>query len=141
MLNATNIAKIDAFIDSLILSPYKSFYADLVAKNTEIDTKVVFRYLLSLTHQGKLILKWEVLCPNDGCFNKIKQFDRLEDVLNKNIYCPDCNEEIVATEENIIPVFEFNKDYRNERKKYLLNLKKKTKYKDLEKNKIQAYCV
>lgn len=131
MSKAINAAKIDAFLDKLILSPYKSFYADLVAKNVGIETIIVFKYLCSLTHQGKLILKWEVLCPNDGCFNKIKQFDKVEDILNKIIYCPDCGEDIIATEENIIPVFKFDTEYRDERRKYLLSLKKKIIYKTL----------
>lgn len=117
--------KIDSVIDDLVLSRTNRFYPTYIVKCTGIPFEDVYKYLITLVEAGKLNLKWEIICDSPGCCHTLDRLDSFDDVLGKVLPCYMCGEDIEITEENILPVFEIAKDYKNDRKEYFGRLKKK----------------
>lgn len=120
------VAKIDNIIDQLAMSRMASFYPHYIAQKIGTSDQEIFQYLRELVLNNKLEMKWEVVCSTSGCMHSLGYYDDYKDVLGKQLICSVCGKEVDVTEDNIFPVFSFVKEYRNERKKYLLGgIKKK----------------
>lgn len=125
MISTKLMVKIDDCLNQLILSRVIYFYPDLVAKYTGGNIIDVYDYLKSLTYYNKLQLKWEVICTTPRCSYKLGKYDNVQDILGKYVNCPICGEDILVTEDNLIPVFSFDETYRKEQKELLVNQRKK----------------
>ena len=87
-------------------------------------------YGIALVENGKVVnytghsydFKTKERLFYDGGLGK---YDNLDDILGKEINCPICGEDILVTEDNLIPVFSFDENYRNEQKNLLTNKPKK----------------
>lgn len=114
--------KIRDFIKNVALGPVKGFYPSAAARYANISTDKAFNYLLRAVDQGALKLKWELRCPQFGCYKMIK-LSSSNEVGNNYVCCPFCGLEFEPKITDFFPRFEINVAY----KKYELNkIKKKT---------------
>jgi hypothetical protein len=102
---------VDHWVEGRANSLIKSFYPTIVARETELSLELVYQRLCELAKDEKLVLKWEVRCPE--CHFTI---DILDNFPLKNegetIEC-DRDGEIELSFDIIYPVFQFSPEYRN----------------------------
>ncbi|EPY7701423.1 hypothetical protein [Bacillus paranthracis] len=106
-----SVWEIDNWIDRKAKSFIKSFYPTVVARETELPLPIVFERLLSHAKDEKLILKWEVRCPD--CFYTVTILDEFPMSIPPTIFCHHCQDEVEFTFENIFPMFEIDPEYKN----------------------------
>lgn len=104
--------KIDEVIEQMALSRVQRFYPTIIHKITDVPLTKTFEYLLDLVQDNRLLMKWEIRCPNFDCLTAITRIDKLEDYISKPIECKSCENEILVSENIIFPVFEFNPVYK-----------------------------
>jgi len=108
-----SIWDIDDWVEEIASMDVKKFYPTAVAKDTGLPLQVVFEHLLSLTNSGKIILLWEIRCPNYECVRNIITTDNPSLYIGKIIDCRICGEEIEVTQNIIFPVFKVAPDYKD----------------------------
>ncbi|MED3897396.1 hypothetical protein P4797_20700 [Priestia aryabhattai] len=104
--------KIDEFIKKLAVSPVKRFYPTAVTNYTGVNLKEAFDYLVELERHGILHLYWEAKCPNYGCSRVLGTFEDFNAApLGKTMNCV-CGHEFELQLDDIFPIFEIDKEYR-----------------------------
>lgn len=102
---------VDEWVEGRVNTAIKSFYPTIVAKDTELPLRFVFERLLEMSEDEKLVLKWEVRCPE--CHETIDYCDVFPIIQDgTTIFCERDQEDFELEIENIYPVFEFSPDYR-----------------------------
>ncbi|HDR4903685.1 hypothetical protein ACPCKQ_04705 [Bacillus bombysepticus] len=108
--------QVNKFVETLAISPVKSFYPTSVAKYDDtLSMELIFEHLLSLCESGELELLWEVKCPgyeSPMCFRRIKLVTDYSEIIDKELLCDICGEYVKVEKSNIFPVFQINKEYR-----------------------------
>lgn len=107
-----DIWDVDDWVDGMASLPVKRFYPTAVAQDTALPLKVAFDRLLQLVKDQKLLLLWEVRCPNYECIRTINVVRDPYQVIGETINCNICGEEIEITPDLVFPVFELNPDYK-----------------------------
>lgn len=109
---------VDLWVDEAATKPIKYFNPTIVAKETGLELPVTFERLLELVRDGKLLLQWEVRCPD--CFRAII---RDYDIEQSSVECFECGE-IEITPDIIFPLFSLEPGYRDiiKKKRILLPL-------------------
>lgn len=106
-----NLWEIDSWVERKALSLIKSFYPTVVSRETDLPLPIVFERLLELVKDKRLILKWEIRCPN--CFFSYEYMDELPIINGQAIECPHCGEEFELTTDVVFPVFEITPGYKS----------------------------
>ncbi|MDU6337425.1 MAG: hypothetical protein E6594_16775 [Clostridium sporogenes] len=111
-----NSAKIEDYVEEISKkSRINSFYPQTVSRKLAIPIDIVLIELSKLSEEGKIDLKYQIRCLDD--LNTIQVVDAYEDILDKEICCNICGENIKVTYSNIYPVFYVNKEYKEYLKK------------------------
>lgn len=101
---------VNDWIEEIASMPVKRFYPTAVAKDTSLPLNEVFEYLLEAVKDGRLILFWEVRCPNLECVRSITfSPNKIE---SGDVRCVICGEEIEITPDIVYPVFEVAPEYK-----------------------------
>lgn len=103
---------VDDWVDGMASLPVKRFYPTAVAKDTALPLKDAFDRLLQLVIDQKLLLFWEVRCPNYECSRTINVVQDPNEVIGETIHCGICGEEIEITTGLVFPIFELSPDYK-----------------------------
>lgn len=106
--------KIDCVIEEIAYSRVVRFYPTVVSKATGLSLNSVFEYLLELTIDGRLEIKWEIRCHHYDCNCLIKRVENIDEYFGKYIECPDCEREIYVNENLVFPVFLVTDSYRGD---------------------------
>lgn len=108
---------IDDWVEQAACLPIKSFYPTQVAKDTELPIDIVFDRLLALVRDEKLLLFWEVRCPNYECFRNVTSTEDPDELLNHESTCRICGEEFCITKDSIFPAFSVTETFKSRGKK------------------------
>lgn len=104
---------IEEVVDQIAFSRVRRFYPTYIHKITGIPLNEVFNYLLILVEDDRLILKWEIRCPELECNSIMIRTEKIEDYLHQAIECNNCEEEVIVRGSIVFPVFEINDYYRS----------------------------
>lgn len=111
-----NSVKIEDYVEEIARkSRVKAFYPQTVSRKLNIPIDIVLIELSKLTDNGKLELKYEIKCLDD--LNTIKTISEYNELIDKEIFCEICSENIKITYSNIYPIFYICEDYREYLKK------------------------
>ncbi|CAM3463673.1 hypothetical protein EDM52_18545 [Brevibacillus invocatus] len=100
---------VDNWVQRKALGLTKRFYPTSLMQDLELPLGVIFERLLELTKDGKIVLKWEIRCPNHYCVRTLDTFDT---VPSQKEYTCDCGQEVEVSPEVIFPIFEITDDLR-----------------------------
>ena len=111
-----NSAKIEDYVEEIARKPkIKSFYPQTVSRKLNIPMDIVLIELSKLSEAGRIDLKYQIRCLDD--LNTIYVVEQYTDILDKEVFCNICGENIKVTYSNIYPVFFVNEEYREYIKK------------------------
>lgn len=88
----------------------EAFCPDAVARDTRLSVRDVFERLLFLVSDGRLVLQWEVHCPNCGKVMRERGLDRLH---CEETRCPGCRNTINVSADIIYPLFSVSPEYKD----------------------------
>ncbi|MEH7046826.1 hypothetical protein V7055_25940 [Bacillus thuringiensis] len=114
---------IDKWVERKVNSFIKYFYPTIVAKETELPLNEVFERLLFLVKDKKLILNWEIRCPD--CNYTITTLDEFPTSIPSEIFCEFCQEDVELSLDYIFPVFKIDPKYKKHVKECTKVSKKK----------------
>ncbi len=97
---------VDLWVEEAAGYPIIRFNPTTVSRDTGLDLSLVFERLLELVRDGKLVLEWEIRCPN--CFRILL---RDSNINHTTVECDECGEIEVITD-IIFPILSFNAGYR-----------------------------
>lgn len=106
----------------------KSFTADYISKQLNINWADVTRYLYELTQDDSILkLKYRFICPECGYVEDYNSFSDMpeEDILD----CPRCDKTIYELRLNVYTLYYFDEDYKEKRIK-AYKKQKPSPYKD-----------
>ncbi|ACO27383.1 hypothetical protein MRY88_09245 [Bacillus cereus] len=101
---------VDNWVDRKVNSFIKSFYPTAIARELDLPLNVVFERLLQLVKDRKLILNWEIRCPE--CHFTITTLDEFPISLPSTIFCTHCQDDVELSLDYIFPVFSINPEYK-----------------------------
>lgn len=111
-----NSAKVEDYVKEIARkSRIKSFYPQTVSRKLNIPMDIVLIELSKLSEDGRIDLKYQIRCLDD--LNTIDVVDQYENLLDKEVSCNICGENLVVTYSNIYPVFYINEEYKEYVKK------------------------
>ncbi|WP_267414018.1 hypothetical protein [Bacillus sp. GC_Bacil_1] len=119
-----NVWIIDSWVDRKVNSFIKAFYPTIVAKETGLPLNDVFERLLHLVKDGKLILNWEIRCPD--CHFTITTLNEFPMSIPSTIFCMHCQDDMELLADYIFPIFVINPDYKEYIKNCSETYKKKS---------------
>lgn len=107
-----NMWVVDDWVEEMATIAIEKFYPTAVAKDTGLPLQNVFERLLHLVKDGRLLLLWEIRCPNYECVRNIITTGDPSQFLNRFIECNTCGEEIEVTPDIIFPVLKVTPEYK-----------------------------
>lgn len=115
---------VDYWVEGRARSMVKSFYPTKVATDTSLPLRDVFTRLIEMSQDEKLVLKWEIRCPE--CHDTIAILDDFPIVNDGDtIFCERDQDEIELNIDIIYPIFEINPVYRAKVKENFNKVQKK----------------
>lgn len=113
-ITLTQKSKIDLCVKQLSCSNFKRITAPYIKKCTDIEDIDIVRFrLFELKNDKQLSVNYDVICPT--CYEDKKTFhDESHIPIGEEIYCEECDKNIIVERENIWINFTPNKKYYND---------------------------
>lgn len=100
---------VDKWVERKAQGLTKKFYPTALLQDIELPLNVVFQRLLELASDRKLILQFEIRCPNYSC---VRTIDTFTTTPKQSEYTCLCGEDIEVTPDILFPVFEFTDEFK-----------------------------
>lgn len=102
--------KVDKWVEECAVKPIVAFSPTAVQKDVNMSIEEIFARLLQLVQDGRLRIRWRIVCPN--CFRQIEIVDN-KDCVPRFVDCWQCGE-IEVMEDMIYPLFVIDPEYKKE---------------------------